>query len=182
MKLIILAAIVGACAAGALPPFVAPQFRVAPAYYADTRPRASLEKNAAIIRSDSEVTDQGFRYAYETENGIQADAAGVEADGIQSEGGFSYTGDDGLVYAVRYTADANGFQPQGAHLPTPPPIPEAIAKSLAENARDEAAGVFDDGSYHDAKYNPLVEAARAQYAYQPGRFVPPFHRRYYNKY
>lgn len=77
--------------------------------------------------------------------GIQAEETGREANGIQAAGGYSYTGDDGQVYSVRYTADVNGFQAQGAHLPTSPPIPEAIVKALQENARDEAAGIFDDG-------------------------------------
>jgi hypothetical protein len=36
--------------------------------------------------------------------------------------------------------------PQGDHLPTPPPIPEEILKALEQNARDEAAGIFDDGN------------------------------------
>lgn len=55
---------------------------------------------------------------------------GQEA-GEVSQGAFSYTGDDGRSYAVSYTADENGYQPSGEHLPQSPPIPEAIAKSLA---------------------------------------------------
>ncbi|NP_001166729.1 cuticle protein 3-like [Bombyx mandarina] len=179
MSMIIFAAFIGVCAAGALPAYVPPQYRFSPAYYQDGRARSSLEGGAAILRSESEVNEQGFHYAYDTENGISAEASGVEANGIQSQGRFSYTGDDGQVYAVTYTADANGYQPQGSHLPTPPPIPEAIARSLQENARDEAAGIFDDGSYRDAKYEPAVIAARAQYPYAKGQYVNPAFRRFY---
>ncbi|XP_068620337.1 cuticle protein 3-like [Battus philenor] len=175
MQLIVLAAFVGVCVAGALPPYN-PQYR----YYQDLRPRAALERNAAILRSDSEVNEQGYRYAYETENGIQAEEAGREANGIQAQGAYSYVGDDGQVYSVRYTADVNGFQPQGAHLPTPPPIPEAIARSLQENAKAEASGIFDDGSYRGDKYSDAVSvaAARARLNY-PYKVYPGFPYRTY---
>ncbi|GBP79351.1 Cuticle protein 3 [Eumeta japonica] len=187
---IILSAFLGVCAAGALnsaylPPNAA--FRQAPAFAAQApsfgaqsyqeRPRASLERNAAILRSDSDVNEQGFHYAYETENGIQAEETGHEADGIQAQGGYSYTGDDGQVYSVRYSAGADGFQAEGSHLPTPPPVPELIAKALAENARDEAAGIFDDGSYNEGKYGDIaaggVTVARTQQYNQQSTFNQP---------
>ena len=38
-----------------------------------------------------------------------------------AQGQYSYLGNDGNTYTVTYTADANGYQPQGAHLPTPVP-------------------------------------------------------------
>ncbi|KAM3960268.1 pupal cuticle protein 36a-like [Aphomia sociella] len=105
------------------------------------------DASAQILRSNSDVTAEGFSYDFETSNGIRADASGVATNGVQSQGSFAYKGDDGQDYSISYTADENGYQPQGAHLPTPPPIPEAILKSLEQNARDEAAGISDDGSY-----------------------------------
>ncbi|KAJ2948710.1 hypothetical protein O0L34_g7966 [Tuta absoluta] len=106
------------------------------------------DANAQILRSNSEVTAEGFSYDFETSNGIRADASGTATNGVQSQGSFGYTGDDGQQYSITYTADENGYRPVGAHLPTPPPIPEEILKSLEQNARDEAAGISDDGSYH----------------------------------
>ncbi|CAK1584189.1 unnamed protein product [Parnassius mnemosyne] len=115
------------------------------AYSASGNYRQSADANAQILRLNSDVTAEGFSYDFETSNGIRADASGVATNGVQSQGSFAYKGDDGQDYSITYTADENGFQPRGAHLPTPPPIPEAILKSLEQNARDEAAGIVDDG-------------------------------------
>lgn len=77
--------------------------------------------------------------SYETGNGIKGEETGTlkkatsadATDVIITRGSNSYTGDDGIVYTITYTADdVNGFQVQGAHLPTPPPVPEAIARAL----------------------------------------------------
>ncbi|XP_075981135.1 uncharacterized protein LOC142979829 [Anticarsia gemmatalis] len=116
------------------------------------RAQAARERNAAILRQDNSNDGETYSYAYETENGIYAEESGVATNGVQAQGGYSYTGDDGQVYSVRYTADENGFVPQGDHLPTPPPIPEEILKALEQNARDEAAGIYDDGTYSETKY------------------------------
>jgi hypothetical protein len=76
-------------------------------------------------------------FSYETGNGIVAQEQGYLKNAGQKDleaqvatGSFSYTGPDGIVYTVTYTADENGFRAEGAHLPTPPPIPEAIARAL----------------------------------------------------
>lgn len=55
-------------------------------------------------------------------------------------GSFSYTAPDGQEIKIEYTADENGFVPKGDHLPTSPPIPDEILKSIEENAAAEAAG------------------------------------------
>ncbi|CAB3229147.1 unnamed protein product [Arctia plantaginis] len=108
---------------------------------------SSADKTATILRQDFTLEGGSYSYAYDTSNGIHGEEKGVATNGVQAQGGFSYTGDDGKTYAIWYTADENGFRPVGDHLPTPPPIPKEILKALEQNARDEAAGKKDDGSY-----------------------------------
>lgn len=60
-------------------------------------------------------------------------------------GSFSYTGPDGVQYSITYTADENGFHPQGAHLPTPPPIPPEIQRGVELALAAEARGENQDG-------------------------------------
>ena len=86
-------------------------------------------------------------FSYETGDGTRAQeqgylknaGAGPDAEVQTVQGSYSYTGPDGNTISLSYTADENGFVPQGDHLPTPPPIPEAILRSLEQNAREEAA-------------------------------------------
>lgn len=112
------------------------------------RQQNRAEGNARILRHQFDKADHGYQYVYETENGIRAEESGqAQGNGHSVQGAYSYTGDDGQVYTVTYTADETGFHAQGAHLPTPPPVPEAIVRSLEKNAQDAANGVFDDGNW-----------------------------------
>ncbi|XP_053956177.1 endocuticle structural glycoprotein SgAbd-8 [Anastrepha ludens] len=91
-----------------------------------------------IIKLESKVNiDGSYQYEYETGNGINAQESGYvkNADDpcnavLTAEGSFSYTSPEGQAFLVTYTADENGFQPQGDHLPTPPPIPPEIQDAL----------------------------------------------------
>uniref|UniRef100_A0A2A4K2K2 Uncharacterized protein n=1 Tax=Heliothis virescens TaxID=7102 RepID=A0A2A4K2K2_HELVI len=94
---------------------------------------------AQILKQDADVLPDQFQYAYETSNGIAAQESGVlqkvgDQEAIAVQGSNSYTAPGGEQIQLSYVADANGYQPQGAHLPTPPPpqpIPEYIQRAIA---------------------------------------------------
>ncbi|EGI60084.1 PREDICTED: endocuticle structural glycoprotein SgAbd-2-like [Acromyrmex echinatior] len=92
------------------------------------------------IRSQHKDTspDGSYSFNYETENGISVSESGYPQVGPQGQtevvqGSFSYHAPDGTPITIQYTADENGFHAEGAHIPTPPPIPEAIRRALAAN-------------------------------------------------
>ncbi|XP_011501510.1 PREDICTED: endocuticle structural glycoprotein ABD-4-like [Ceratosolen solmsi marchali] len=92
----------------------------------------------AILRqsADGPNPDGSYNWSYETENGSKAEESGSlrevgsGTEAIQARGTFSYTAPDGAVIELEYVADENGFQPQGAHLPVAPVIPEGIQRAL----------------------------------------------------
>ncbi|CAH0547606.1 unnamed protein product [Brassicogethes aeneus] len=124
--------------------------------YSGNQYQKSAEQQTAIVRLENNNNGDGtYNFLYETENGIQAQEQG--SGGIQADGGFSYKSPEGQSFEVTYTADENGFHPQGAHLPTPPPIPEAILKSIEDNKASAARGENQDGQYNE-EYNQEVKA------------------------
>ncbi|KAH9631901.1 hypothetical protein HF086_014373 [Spodoptera exigua] len=120
--------------------------------YRPERPQAEADRNAVILNYENVRSPNGYSYSFDTSNGIHADESAIIDNGTKAQGSYSYIGDDGKLYSVYYTADENGFQPRGDHLPTPPPIPEAIQRVIEQAAKDEAAGIVDDGSYDETKY------------------------------
>ncbi|XP_027845537.2 endocuticle structural glycoprotein SgAbd-8-like [Aphis gossypii] len=92
-----------------------------------------------IVRYENDGVnfDGSYKWAYETGNGIQAQESGYvqpaqdpSQSALNVEGGYSYTAPDGTPISVKYVAGPQGFVPVGDHLPTPPPLPPAIAKLL----------------------------------------------------
>lgn len=77
-----------------------------------------------------------FYFSFETGNGINAEEKGQvknigsDNEAAEVQGSYSYTAPDGTSISITYIANEDGFQPQGDHLPTPPPIPEAIQRAL----------------------------------------------------
>lgn len=66
------------------------------------RPQAAYERHAAILRQEYQNNGESYAYTYETENGISAEESGIAINGVKAHGGFSYTGDDGRQYSIRY--------------------------------------------------------------------------------
>ena len=118
----------------------------------------------AILRQSQDTSPDGsYNYQFETENGISVAEQGqrgpqnAEGDaGTIAQGSYQYTAPDGTQISLQYTADENGFQPQGAHLPVPPAIPAGILRALEYNA---AHPEQDNYQETDA---PLARAAAAQ--------------------
>lgn len=89
------------------------------------------ESTATIVKQDHQINPDGsYSFAYETSNGIQASES--SPDGAAATGEFSYTAPEGDKIQLTYVADQDGFQPQGAHLPVEPPVPEHVIKALED--------------------------------------------------
>nr|XP_023021426.1 endocuticle structural glycoprotein SgAbd-2-like isoform X1 [Leptinotarsa decemlineata] len=106
---------------------------------AQYRPYSSPGASIRILSQTQEGpnSDGSYRWSYDTENGISAEEAGrvknfgsLQLEANEARGGFRYTAPDNTPISLTYVADENGFQPTGAHLPTPPPIPVAIQRAL----------------------------------------------------
>ncbi|VVC95674.1 larval cuticle protein LCP-14-like [Leptidea sinapis] len=98
------------------------------------------DQASSIVRSDFQSDPDGnYQYSYETDNGISSNAQGkVKVYGkdevaLEVSGSNSYISPEGQKVEFTYIANENGYQPQGALLPTPPPpqpIPDYIVRAL----------------------------------------------------
>merc|ERR1712105_270366 len=111
-------------------------------FFEEQRPQSYQEQGSqvAIVKQAQEhdTAQQKYSYSFEADNGIAVSESGnqkeigptVEDIGTVARGSYSYPAPDGNRYTVNWVADENGFQPTGAHLPTPPPTPPHVIQLL----------------------------------------------------
>ncbi|XP_033207878.1 endocuticle structural glycoprotein SgAbd-2-like [Belonocnema kinseyi] len=110
-------------------------------------------RQIGIRSQSSDISPDGsYTWQYETENGIVASESGSpksspEGQSQAVQGSYSYTAPDGTPITVNYIADENGFRASGAHLPTPPPVPDVIQRAIATLPQT------NEGAYDEQQYN-----------------------------
>nr|AHB86904.1 cuticular protein [Nilaparvata lugens] len=121
-----------------------------------TRRDAQAKEFVPILAYSNDIAFDGtYSYNYETGDGMTRQESGVmnnrgtpdEAPSVT--GSYSYTDPEGRLIKVNYVADANGFRAEGDHLPTPPPIPVAILRSLEYIAAKQRSEPIDRNSYNE---------------------------------
>ncbi|EDW60843.1 larval cuticle protein 1 [Drosophila virilis] len=89
---------------------------------------SSEDVHAEVVSRKDDVRPDGFDSSLETSNKIGRSESGDEHGNIH--GSFSWVSPEGEKIEISYVADENGYQPQGAALPTPPPVPVEIERAL----------------------------------------------------
>lgn len=97
-------------------------------------------KHIPIVHSESfHGHDGSFKHEYESANGISVQEQGYVKNAGNKDhaanvvhGSYSYVDPHGVPVSVSYSADENGFQAHGSHIPTPPPLPKELVEAYAK--------------------------------------------------
>lgn len=78
---------------------------------------AGDERSAVSTAETQEVNPDGFKYQWETSNGIKANSEGQLRDEHTQvvHGQWEYTSPEGKLIKVSYVADDKGYQPTISH-------------------------------------------------------------------
>lgn len=125
------------------------------------------DADARILRSFNElhVDDGSYEFGYETDNGIKVQESGVAGQSVQ--GTAKWVDNEGTLFQLSYIADENGYQPQGLHLPTPPPIPPLILRALAYNAAHPQTDGFEYKFQAEPEFKSAPTTSRPKVPQKP---------------
>ncbi|XP_037803518.1 endocuticle structural glycoprotein SgAbd-8-like [Penaeus monodon] len=88
------------------------------------RPAPSYASPVPILKDDRTRSAHGdYSVDFEAGNGIARQESGSQSYGQVAQGGWRYTSPEGQQVDIAFVADQGGYQPQGAVLPVPPPLP-----------------------------------------------------------
>ncbi|XP_057666745.1 endocuticle structural glycoprotein SgAbd-2-like [Diorhabda carinulata] len=114
-----------------------------------------------ILKYETEQDQKSWRYSYETGNGIHSEEEGFiknfgneKHESVVQQGSVTYHDEHGNPITLTYIADEHGFRAQGEHLPTAPPIPEAILRTIEEGYQEEQQPVEE---------NTVVDGEKTEY-------------------
>lgn len=82
------------------------------------------DSQTIVLNYKSDVGTDAYRFNYQTSDGVSRFEEGILKDTNLSKysawnvrGSVTWTAKEGEQYTLNYTADENGFQPEGTHLP-----------------------------------------------------------------
>jgi len=102
------------------------------------RPRNEIRQPAVgFNHKSSPVSKSGdYNFSYSSVDGQSRTEEGTVSRGAKAiKGSYSYTSPDGQLITMSYTADENGFQPVGSHIPAVAPLPKHVQRLLAHLAK-----------------------------------------------
>ncbi|XP_055378252.1 pupal cuticle protein-like [Condylostylus longicornis] len=87
---------------------------------------AAAGDDSGILSKSFDLNEDGsYAWEFETANGISQSENG--AGGQYAKGAAEWTSPEGEHIILQYTADENGYQPSGSHVPQ---VPEYITRAL----------------------------------------------------
>jgi len=102
-----------------------------------TTPRSAPTPTPYYSRSKKSL----YNYNYNTDTSIQAkeqnylNNLSTNQETLKARASYSYIDNGGNTFQVSYIANEDGFQPEGAHLPTVPPLIKKALQYIAEHSK-----------------------------------------------
>ncbi|KAF5297780.1 hypothetical protein FQA39_LY11929 [Lamprigera yunnana] len=112
-----------------------------------------------ILKQEHQQSKEGYKFSYQTGNGIHAEEHGYiknlgdkKHETLVQHGSVTYHDEHGHPITLTYVADEHGFQAEGAHLPTPPPLPLENQQAIKEHEHLQIQQHYGGDSFDQSEY------------------------------